>query len=268
MQHMQWLIDTGEKITTADGKVADVWALQHGPDQVILSAWAKHFRNQYCLDEEIDIMRKGTKLSRAEYLTQIKFPEASNAPGPSIRSGDFGEILVADYLEFVLNYWVPRTRYSNKTVRNESAKGSDTIGFKILRQDRKSPNDTLAVFEVKAQFSGSTAKPRLQNAVDGSAIDHIRLAESLNAIKQRFLDKGLLQDMAKVERFQSQEDNPFKEVYGAVAVFSTSCFDMSDIAITRTSMHPNASNLVLLVIHGCELMKLAHELYRRAANEA
>jgi len=57
----------------------------------VLSAWAKHFRNHYCLDEEIDYLRQGYGYSRAEYLTKIKLPDASEAPGPSIRSGDLGK---------------------------------------------------------------------------------------------------------------------------------------------------------------------------------
>src|SRR6185437_4961816 len=128
--HINWLVDTGEVIVTSDGEKVKVFELQHKNDQIILSAWANHFRNHYCLDEEIDILRNGTPFSRSEYLKSIKFPDQSAKPGPSIRSGDFGEILVADYLEFSLGYWVPRTRYANKTIRNESVKGCDILGFK------------------------------------------------------------------------------------------------------------------------------------------
>jgi len=265
---MKWIFNTGQKVTTVEGKVVDIWHLQHTIDPDILSSWAKHFRNHYCLDEEIDAMRSGTKLSREEYLINIKFPDVSIKPGPSIRAGDFGEILVADYLEYVLNYWVPRTRYLNKAVRNESTKGSDLIGFKLVSEERDGPNDVLAVYEVKTQFSGNTAKPRLQNAVKGSAIDHIRLAETLNAMKQKFLDKKQFVELSKVERFQSIEDRPYKEQYGAVALFSSQCLNADVIAATTTSEHPNDSKLSLLVIHGDQLMLLVHELYRRAANEA
>ena len=52
--HLKWLIDTGERPTTADGKVVEVWEFRYEADEVILSAWAKHFRNHYCLDTEID----------------------------------------------------------------------------------------------------------------------------------------------------------------------------------------------------------------------
>lgn len=264
---LQWLVRTGEVLQTSDSRVVEVWELQHQNDDTVLSAWAKHLRNQYCLDEQLDPLRKGTNYSRAEYLINIKFPDRAEGLGPSIRAGDFAEILVADYVEFLLQYWVPRTRYANKTIRNESAKGSDVIGFKLVGKGKDSRQDALAIFETKTDFSGRGSASRLQDAVDDSAKDPTRKAESLNAIKQRFLELERLSDAEKVERFQNPVDRPYQEHYGAVAVFSTRRFDRSSIAQTDASSHPSA-NLALLVIHGSDLMKLVHELYLRAANEA
>jgi len=267
-KHLEWLVDTGVALNTADGKTVQVWEFGHKNDDTILTSWARHFRNHYCLDTEIDSLRKGSGHSRGEYLRQMKFPDVLSAPGPSIRAGDFAEILVADYIQYILEYWVPRTRWNCKTVRNESPKGCDIMGFKILEDGADSPKDALAIFEVKAQFSGVRAKARLQDAIDGSTKDPIRRGESLNAIKQRLLDKQQREDAQHVERFQNIEDRPFKEVFGAVALFSTSVLDMDSVAATEANGHPNAKNLVLLVIHGNDMMKLVHELYARAADEA
>jgi hypothetical protein len=181
--HLQWLVNTGKPLKTADGRIVQVMELQHKNDGSILSAWAKHFRNQYCRDDQIDALRRGTPYSRAEYLTQIKFPDATEAPGPSIRAGDFAEVLVADYLEFTLHFWLPRTRYDHKAVRNESTKGTDIIGFKFVTDGKVDPQDALALFETKAQLTGNRPTKRLQVAVDDSAKDEMRRAESLNAIK-------------------------------------------------------------------------------------
>jgi len=159
-QHVEWLVDTGQRLTTSDDKEVEVWEFRHEEDEEVLSAWAAHFRNQYCLDSDIDRLREGTGYTRAEYLNAIKFPDRKVAPGPSVRAGDFGEILVADYLAYTLGYWVPRWRYGDKTVRNESTKGTDILGFKFLKDGKVSPKDTLAIFEAKAQFSGSKGKPR------------------------------------------------------------------------------------------------------------
>lgn len=265
--HLSWLVDDGEILKTVEGVPVKVLKLHHKNDDAVLSLWAKHFRNQYCLDSEIDLLRKGPALSRSEYLNTRKFPD-NRGLGPSIRSGDFGEILVADYLEFSLDYWVPRTRYNRKTIKNESTKGSDILGFKFVDENGESPDDILAIFESKSLFTKSKNKTRLQDAVDGSIKDFVRKAESLNAIKQRYLDKGLLDEVSKIERFESPADKPYKEVYGAVALFSTDIFDDQQIKDTSVNKHPNKDQLILLVIKGINMMELVHELYRRASDEA
>lgn len=56
-RHLDWLIDTGKKLKTACGADVDVLELRHANDAGILSAWAAHFRNQYCSDDMIDTPR-------------------------------------------------------------------------------------------------------------------------------------------------------------------------------------------------------------------
>ncbi len=267
-QHTKWLIDTGERLKTADGKEVEVWEFQHQNDKKVLSAWATHFRNHYCFDSEIDYWRRGYKCSRSEYLDSIKFPDSKAAPGPSIRAGDFSEVLVADFLEYLNAFWVPRTRYGDKTIRNESTKGSDIIGFHIVKDGEASSEDKLAIYEAKAQFSGKKPTARLQDAVDGSAKDITRKAESLNAIKQRLHSRNELDDAEKIERFQNEVDHPYKEVYGAVALFENPLFDCRLASATNVSSHPYSGDLALIVIKGDQMMKLVHDLYKRAADEA
>lgn len=267
-EHVAWFSKTKERLRTADGKSIEVWEFKHRQNQKILSAWAKHFRNHYCLDSEIDVLRKGTGLSRKEYLEQLKFPAQSGSPGPSIRSGDFAEILVADYLQYLRNFCVPRTRYCDKTVRNESTKGCDIIGFKVVRDDGYSPDDIMTIFEAKAQLTGASAQNRLQNAIDDSVKDQVRKAESLNALKRQLILMEEVSQADIVERFQNEEDRPYKEESGAAAVFSSSLYDKTIIKSCDASSHTNSDNLVLLVIRGDDLMTLVHELYRKAAHEA
>lgn len=268
VRHLEWLKDTKLELKTVDGNTIRVLEFRHQKDEEVLSEWAKHFRCHYCLDTEIDGLREGIGYSRKKYLNEIKFPDALIKPGPSIRSGDFGEILVADYLEYILKYWVPRTRYCDKAIRNESTKGCDIIGFNILSKKRYSRNDSLAIFEAKAQFTGKKPKNRLQDAVIDSIKDVIRKAESLNAMKQHTLKAQQSELTSRVERFQNPEDHPYKEISGAVALFSTVCYDTKCVLGTDASSHPNRNNLMLLVIQGNDMMKLVHELYRRAADEA
>lgn len=276
--HTKWLVDTGERLKTADGKVIEIWEFRHEKDEAALSEWAKHFRNHYCLDAEIDFLR-GNR-SRADYLTNIKFPSRTPGLGPAIRAGDFAEILVCDYLEWLLDYWVPRVRWSSKTVQDESAKGSDVIGFRFCGNvDEHSADDELIVFESKAQFTKHKAN-RLQDAINDSAKDHTRIAESLNFIKQKLFDKNRIKEAKQVERFQNPVDSPYKEIYGAAAVLSSEYFnsntlsraDSGKIPVSSKSgvfiPHPHRDKLVLVVIKGDHMMDLVHELYKRAADEA
>lgn len=277
-KHISWFVDTGERLKTADGKEVEVWEFHHEKNETVLSAWAKHFRNHYCLDTEIDFLRG--KRTRPDYLTNIKFPCRTSTLGPGIRAGDFGEILVSDYLQWLLGYWVPRVRWSSKVVRDESPKGSDVIGFRFHEKDGKaSTKDVLFVFESKTKFSDSGIN-RLQDAINDSAKDHIRIDESLNFIKQKLFEKRDIEQAQRIERFQSPVDMPYKETYGAAAIISEECFDAKELASADCSKipkskkskeffpHPNGDNLVLLVIKGTGMMELVHELYKRAADEA
>ena len=93
-EHIQWLTPSGVNLTTSCGKSIEVLNFEYdSTNKEMMSAWAAHFREHYCPENEIDYLRSGTELSRSEYLTQMKFPNRT-ALGPSIRAGDFAEILV------------------------------------------------------------------------------------------------------------------------------------------------------------------------------
>ncbi len=210
--HVAWLEDTGEVIETADGREAEIWVLQHADDPAILSAWATHYRQHYCRDEDLPDLVANTGLSSADFLTNIKFPDAVAAPGPSTRAGDFSEILVADFIEYVLGYWCPRQgRFEDRENRNVPTNGTDVIGFRFAG-DEPSPDDELLAIESKAGFR-PTKKNRLQQAINDSGKDLVREAMSLSAIKQRLL-KINRDDALKVGRFQNQGDKPPKQPFG------------------------------------------------------
>jgi hypothetical protein len=266
--HVSWLKDTGQRLKTACGREIEIWELMPKQDAAVLSAWAKHFRQHYITDNDLPVMVDGTELSKAEYLRTVVFPDRSKTPGPSLRSGDFGEILIADYIEYQLGYWTPRTlRYQDRWNRNDSTKGCDIIGFKFATSASHDPNDELYIFESK---SGMTQTPanRLQNAIQDSIKDHLREAMTLNALKQRMLVRGQNQEAEKVKRFQNQAARPFERINGAAAILDDEVFAATDFAGTDTTGHPNLDNLRLVVIRGPSLMNLVHALYERAADEA
>ena len=266
--HLDWLIDTGERQTTVCGREIEIWALDPKQDEAILSAWAHHFRQHYVSDEDLPAMVDGTGLSHTDYLRTVVFPDSTQVPGPSLRSGDFGEILVADYIEFILGYWCPRElRYQDRWNRNESTKGCDIIGFKLASNELGHRNDELFIFESKSGMT-KTAANRLQDAIDDSAKDKVREAMTLNALKRRLLIKGELEQADKVKRFQNQAARPFRRINGAAAILDDNVFAETDLTAADTSAHPNGENIRLIVILGPSLMKLVHALYERGADEA
>lgn len=267
-EHLRWLTDTGERLQSADGLEIAVWRLNPQDDENILSSWAAHFRAHYCLDEEIDDLRSGYGLSKRDYLLQYVFPDATAAPGPSIRSGDFAEILVGDYLQHVLGYWVPRWRYDDKPVRNESTKGTDLIGFRLAGPEA-SPDDELAVYEAKATLTGRGRSNRLEDALAGSATDfNVRRGESLNAIRRRLLRAGQVSEADTVKRFQDRSRRPYLETSGAAVLLHDGAFDRDRLCSTDCATHPNRGGLKLLAITGSGLMALVHALYAKAADDA
>ncbi len=198
----------------------------------------------------------------------VLFPDATEAPGPSLRAGDFGEILVADYVEYVLGYWCPRTlRYQDRWNRNVSTQGCDVVGFKFADDQSNNVDDELFIYESKAALS-QTNKNRLQDAITDSFKDHLREAVTLHALKQRLLVRGEEEQASRVQRFQNEAERPFRRINGAAAILDDAVFDGTDLTACDASDHPNAERLRLLVVHGPSLMSLVHALYERAADEA
>lgn len=276
--HMTWLQARPGSHSTIDGVPIEVWDFVYKDDTAVFSQWARHFRNHYCPDEYIDIL-KTSQQTREQYLTEVKFPTKTGGLGPATRAGDFGEILVADFLQWVRGYNVPRVRWSSKIIQNESPKGSDVVGFLLDDPNDPQTEDRLVIYEVKTKFSPSKEN-RLQTAINDSAKDYLRIGESLNFIKQKMLDKNDMEGVAMVGRFQNPTDNPYSEQYGAAEIISKEleCLatsyssDCRAVPVKKGSKevapHPNIENLELIVISGSELMKLAHKLYEVAANEA
>jgi hypothetical protein len=225
--------------------------------------WAKHFREHYCDDVLLVELASGMGLSHSEYLTQIKFPDMAAAPGPSVRGNHRRRL-------HRIQAGSPRQlRYDFKWNRNESTKGCDVVGFKFAQDGAVGPQDELFVFEAKAQLSlGAQPQNRLQVAVDDSNKDKLREAMTLNALRQRFLERGDRAPADKVARFQNETDRPFKRVSGAAALHDVTTFDPAHAAAVTTAAHFNASNLKLIVVTGTAMMQLVHALYQRAADEA
>jgi hypothetical protein len=266
-EHLSWLHNTGDVITISSGENVPVYEFAYDvANEQVMSHWARHFRNHYCSDDELEAL-KPVGMTNTDYLLNLKFPHKSEGFGPRIRAGDFAEILVADYLNFLHEFYVPRTRYDRKIIGNESSKGSDVLGFK-QKGNSPSSKDELVIYEVKARLSENKSQNTLQTAIDDSSKDEARLAESLNGAKQRLYDKNDFAGMRIISRFQQNVDHPYMTKFGAAAVLTDSSCSVEALAGSSTQDHLSKKQLEMIVIRGPVLMSLVHSLYERAANEA
>lgn len=252
------------------GRNISVWEISIRSDDPLISDWARHFRQSYCEDSIIDQLRMGTDLTREDYLKTMVFPHATQKPGPSIRSGDFAELLISDFLQYLQGFWVPRFKYQDKASPNESVKGSDIIGFHQESPGAASIKDTLVVCEVKAQLTGTKYNNRLQTAVADSSKDigQLRLATTLNALKRRAVMGNMHDEVDLVTRFQKKVDSQFNLKSLAAVVLTEDLYEATSISDVDCSAHANAHNLDLIIVKGKQLMQLAHKLYEVAASEA
>mgnify|MGYP003587577290 CR=1 FL=1 len=90
----------------------------------------------------LELLVKGTGLTKQEFLEKNIFPNHQNSPDPSTMSGEFGEILVYDYINFALKHYVTRTRYLEKVNLDMPVSVSDVIGYQVKNIDKPSKTIT------------------------------------------------------------------------------------------------------------------------------
>ena len=189
-------------------------------------------------------------------------------------SGEFGELLVYDYFNFLLKYYTSRTRYLEKTASYDAIKGIDVICYNIKNIQIPSENDSLIVAEVKTH---SSKKGNCKNAVKEAIIDSdkaiidsnkdmLRISESLNAEKRRLIARKRFDEAKIVERFQNKTDNPFRLDFFAVAVLDNELYSDQVVLYVVNSQPENVKSTNVLVILSKELKLFLRDLYRRACS--
>jgi hypothetical protein len=236
-----------------------------------LNNWALGLRDNYIEEILLDPLVKGTGLTKREFLEKNIFPSHQNRLGASTMSGEFGEILVYDYINFTLKHYVTRTRYLEKVNPDMPVSGSDVIGYQVKNIDKPSRTDHLIVAEVKTRSSKSGNKQSLcektvKDAIEHSVKDRVRLGESLNAEKRRLFNRSRIEEAKIVERFQNKTDNPFTIDFFAVAVLDSDLYSDQVVLDVVNSQHENVKSTSILIIHSKELMLFLRDLYRRACS--
>lgn len=259
-------------ITTSSGKEIQVYKLNsESLDDNSLNNWALGLRDNYVEQIHLKSLVKGTGLTQKEYLEKNVFPNHQDKIGASTMSGEFGEILVYDYINFVLKYYITRTRYLEKINPNMPVPGSDVIGYKVKNANKPCKSDHLIVAEVKTRSSKvgnktSLCEKTVTNAIEHSIKDRVRIGESLNAEKRRLLNRLRYDEAKIVERFQNKTDNPFTLDFFAVAVLDNELYSKEMILDAVNSQHENLKSTNVLIIHSKELKLFLRGLYRRACS--
>ena len=235
----------------------------------ILNSWASGLRNNYVEEILLESLVRGTGLTQKEFLEKNIFPNHQNKLGASTMSGEFGEILVYDYLNFVLKHYITRTRYLEKVNPDMPVSGSDVIGYKVENINKPSKSDHLIVAEVKTRSSKVGNKNRscektVKDAIEHSIKDRVRIGEPLNAEKRRLLNRSRNDEAKIVERFQNKTDNPFTLDFFAVAVLDNELYSDQVVLDVVNSQHENIKSTNILIIHSKELKLFLRDLYRRA----
>lgn len=259
-----------KKLKTSTGKYIDVYKLDNkNLSENVLNEWALGLRSNYVEEELIESYMQGTGSTKKEYLERNIFPSSNNSIGAATMSGEFGEILLYDLINYNWKYYVTRTRYLDKINPNVPLSGTDVIGYMI--DDIKHPNinDNLLVAEVKTRSSikgkkMSSKDNPLKAAILDSSKDRIRVGESLNAEKRRLITRHRYEDAKIVERFQNRTDNPFKLNFFAVAVMDSSLYSEEFVLNVTNSLENEISNKNILIIHSVALKEFLKDLYKRA----
>lgn len=256
-------------ITLPSNKIIKVYELVKDlQNDSILNLWAKNLRNYYIEENMIDSLYTGTGLSKSEYLQKNIFPDPANKLGAATMSGEFGEILVHDFVHYTQNYYITKLRYLEKTNPNVPVSGSDVIGYAINNILKPSIEDKLLIAEVKTS-SSVRSKLTIQDnpltrAIADSPKDRNRIAESLNAEKRRLIIRNRFDEAKIVERFQNRTDNPYQIEFSAVAIFSKEIYTEEFIRKVINTIHIDGIISNILIIYSDNLLTFIRDLYRRA----
>lgn len=259
-----------KSILTKDGNEIHIYKLNSELlDDKILNNWAFGLRNNYIEEHLLTKAISGTRLAKKEYLEKMIFPDPNVPQGAATMSGEFGELLVYDYIDYVLKYYVPRVRYLNKVNPNTPIHGSDVIGYKIKIGNQPSKDDELLVAEVKTRSTVSGDKTKactkiVTDAITDSNKDRVRVGESLNAEKLKLLSRNRIEEANIVERFQNKTDNPYKLEFFAVAVMDNELYSDQVVLDVVNSQGGNIKSTNILIIHSKKLKLFLRDLYRRA----
>ena len=129
--YIDWLVEEKNKVIKNSIPLT-CYKLDYSIDESVLDDWALHIRKNYIDDDQLLDDASINDMSVEQYLKEYVIPQKEDELGPTARSGDITEIIVADLLEFVFNYSVPRYKMKNRSGKANSQQGTDVIAYNFI----------------------------------------------------------------------------------------------------------------------------------------
>lgn len=224
--------------------------------------WAKHILAHFISADDIQKGAKRLSINEADYIRDYVLPSLTLRNGSEV-SGIFGEILFSDFIEYILEYSVPRYKLYGGYPGNPN-QGIDIVAYKIDNHNHS--NDTVLYAEIKARLSGANF-PVLQDAIDDIENRYdIQFSLALDSARRKLEILGCYDEAEDIARFESSE-KPCVRVKAAGLVTSASKCSSANFAQTTNYVGVNIHNnnkIETYVIYAKELMELAKDLWSRA----
>ena len=261
-KYIDWLVEE-QGVQLNETHAVICYRIDYNDDPDVIDDWALHIRRNYINDDELQESASINSLSVEDYLKKFIIPQKGEPLGSTARSGDIAEILMSDLLEFIMGYTVPRYKQKNRSGKNNSEHGTDVIGYKFYKKDKKpSELDELIATEVKAKLTSEDYSP-LCRAIDDSIKDEHRLARTIDYCRKKLKAQNDIDGSNEISRFLLKPDNNYRIQYSALGVSSKSVVD-PDIKISIKDEDLKLDNgTALFFIHGERLMELTHKIYER-----
>lgn len=236
------------------GEIVTVYSINTLNDDE-LNEWAKHILAHYISQQGIIEGAKANKITPEKYVEDMVLPQVSTQKKDV--SGNFGEIVFCDFIEFVLGYTVPRYKLFGNPPGNPT-QGIDIVAYK--KDSVHSFNDVVLYSEVKAVLSKSNF-PKLQAAIDDiSKRKDKDFSLALDTARRKLNSLGNKEEATEITRFQDSE-RPCKRIKAAgLITVAVSCINDAFLGINVKK----GENIETHVIYANDLWNLAKDLWRRA----
>lgn len=251
-QYINKFIANPNPVTLDSGENVVVYSIADGLTDAELNEWAKHILAHYISSDEIIDGANTNKISEQEYIAKFVLPTAKKD-----LSGNFGEIIFADFIEFVLGYSVPRYKlYGNYP--NNPTQGIDIVAYK--KNISNSADDTVLFSEIKCRLS-TKSFVSLQEAINDITKRDKEYALALDSMRRRLNQIGNTDESQEIRRF-SDPEKPYKLVKGAgLITLSDACTTKDFVGVSIAG----GNKIEVHVIHSNDIWNLTQDLWRRAS---